>query len=121
MDPNLSGRPALLVVEDDTGLREALAFILSGEGREIVMASSGEEALALIAELDSLDGLYTDIRLSGRATGWEVGEAFHQKWPTKPIVYASSRAWPSARMMCTGVFMQKPVDLRRLLAVLIRD
>jgi CheY-like chemotaxis protein len=118
LGPALSSRPALLVVEDDDLLRDAVAFVLSGEGYEIVMARSGEEALALMGELQSLDGLYTDIQLSGPVTGWDVGEAFHQTWPTRPIVYASARDWPNARIMPTGVFLRKPIEFKRLIAVL---
>jgi CheY-like chemotaxis protein len=115
-DLGCSDRAALLVVEDDAGVREAVAFVLSSEGHEIIMASSGEEALELIAELDALDGLCTDILLSGSVMGWAVGEAFHRKWPTKPIVYVSSRVWPNPHLAPNGVFMRKPIDLRQLIS-----
>jgi DNA-binding response OmpR family regulator len=106
------------VVEDDDTLREAVAFTLSAEGYEIVMTGAGEEAMGLIADLRSLDGLYTDIQLSGSATGWEVGEAFHRKWPMKPIAYASAREWPILRLMPTGQFLQKPFSFEALIAAL---
>jgi CheY-like chemotaxis protein len=118
MAPCSASRPALLVVEDDDILREAVGFVLSGEGYEIVLANSGEEALALIAEVEAFDGLYTDISLSGPIDGWEVGAAFHQKWPMKPIVYASAREWRTARLMPRGVFLLKPFLFEQLIAIL---
>jgi CheY-like chemotaxis protein len=118
MAPPSAQRPALLVVEDDDVLREVVGFVLSGEGYEIVLAASGEEALALIATVESFDGLYTDINLPGLVDGLEVGEAFHRMWPTKPIVYASAHFSAHKRMAPTGVFLHKPFDLERLVAVL---
>jgi CheY-like chemotaxis protein len=112
------GRPALLLVEDDDILRETVAFVLSDAGYEIVLASSGEEALALITEVEAFDGLYTDINLSGPVDGWEVGEAFYRKWPARPIVYASARNWLNARITATGVFLQKPFAFGKLTAAL---
>jgi hypothetical protein len=47
-----------------------------------------------------------------------VGAAFHRTWPTKPIVYASAHYGPHGRMAPTGVFLHKPFDLERLVAVL---
>ena len=45
-DATPSNGTVLLVVEDDAIVREAVALVLSGQGREIVMSGSGEEALA---------------------------------------------------------------------------
>jgi DNA-binding response OmpR family regulator len=111
-------RPALLVVEDDDILREAVGFVLSGEGYEIALASSGEDALALVAEVDAFHGLYTDINLPGPVDGWVVGAAFHRKWPAAPIVYASARDWQTMRVAPSGVFLRKPFAFGVLLATL---
>jgi CheY-like chemotaxis protein len=57
--------PSILVVEDDAELRALTAFALKQAGHEAVLASSGEDALALIAAAD-FDGLYCDIELLGQ-------------------------------------------------------
>jgi two-component system response regulator CpxR len=115
LGPSTSGRAALLIVEDDESLRETLALVLSGEGFEVVLAGTGEEALALMAEVGPFAALYTDINLPGPADGWQVGAAFHARWPTRPVVYASGRDWPAARLRPTEVFLRKPFQLEVLI------
>src|SRR3954452_14034761 len=112
-----SGR-ALLLVEDDIPLREAIAFVLSGEEYQVVEASTGEEALALIEKDGPFSGLYTDIGLPGLVDGWQVGQAFHQRWPTRGIVYASGRDWSGVRLPPRAVFLRKPFQLHTLIGAL---
>src|SRR3712207_6201361 len=109
-------RPAILVVENDPPLREALPLVLRQLGLEVILAEtgSGEEALEFMASVPLLDGLYTDIQLSGHVTGWVVGQTFQVLWPTKPIVYASGAAWEPLGPFGRGVFLRKPFDLTAL-------
>lgn len=108
-------RPSLLVVEDDASVREAVALALSHLGCEVILVEtgSGEEALQLIDTVPRLDGLYTDIRLSGRVTGWVVGRTFSQRWPSSPVVYASA-ACRKPPVVQGGVFLRKPFDMTAL-------
>jgi DNA-binding response OmpR family regulator len=116
---NSRRRPVFLAVEDDEGLRGAVAYVLAASGYDVIVASSGEEALEKIAAHSTMDGLYTEIQLNDRVSGWKVGEAFHRKWPTASIAYASARTWPVSRMMPTGVFLRKPFLLEDLLDALV--
>ncbi len=108
----MMSRPSLLIVENDQAVREAVALVAHHLGYEVVLAASGsgEEALQIIRGLPGLDGLYTDIDLAGRVTGWVVGETFEARWPDKPVVYASGAAKPP-RVLRSGVFLRKPFDL----------
>lgn len=111
-------RPPILVVEDDTILREVVAITLQTSGFKVILAGTGAEALAHIAESSPFAGLYTDIRLPGLVDGWAVGAEFYERWPTKPIVYASGREYPAELVARhPGMFLRKPFDaltLRRL-------
>jgi signal transduction histidine kinase len=42
--------PAILVVDDDSGIRDVVSFVLSDEGYTVVQAANGEIALSLIRE-----------------------------------------------------------------------
>ena len=112
-------QPALLVVEDDDSIREAVSMLLSGEGFTIVAARSGEEALAVIAGDDTLAGLYTDIDLPGSVDGWMVGSSFRARWPGKPIVYASGTSHQQGRMVAGAVFLPKPFSADTMIAGLL--
>lgn len=60
----------VLVVEDDSRARMLLATILRGAGYAVVMAASGEDALALLAQ-QQFGVVITDIRM-GAVDGLEV-------------------------------------------------
>lgn len=48
VDPAPTGRPRVLVVDDEPGIRRMIQTSLTGWGYEVVAASSGEEALAIL-------------------------------------------------------------------------
>ena len=54
----------LLLVDDETALREAIAERLADHGFEVEQADSGEQALERLAEF-AFDILITDLRLPG--------------------------------------------------------
>jgi CheY-like chemotaxis protein len=101
-----SAAPSILVVEDDAQAREAITRVLTQAGYEAVPATSGEDALDLIAAAE-FDGLYCAIELPGRADGWEVGATFSFIWPDRPVVYASAISVPPGPLR-KGVFLRKP-------------
>ena len=81
----------VLVVEDDQLIQSVVEESLSDGGFETVIASSGEDAVAL---LDASSGKYralvTDINLRpGRLDGWHVARHAREIDPNFPVVYAS--------------------------------
>ena len=52
----------ILVVDDDLSMREFLELLLTGEGYEVDLAASGEEALRIAAN-KKFDLVITDIRM----------------------------------------------------------
>jgi two-component system cell cycle sensor histidine kinase/response regulator CckA len=64
------GREAILVVEDEEAVRTLAARVLSELGYEVMVASSGREALSLLAaRTGPVDLLLTDILLPGEVRG----------------------------------------------------
>lgn len=55
--------PSILVVEDDKDIRTCLTEVLTGLGYEVVVATNGAEALALLARLSVPDAILLDIRM----------------------------------------------------------
>jgi CheY-like chemotaxis protein len=104
--------PSILVVEDDAQAREAIVHTLTQAGYEAVPATSGDDALDLMAAAE-FDGLYCAIELPGRADGWEVGSTFSFIWPDRPVVYASAISVPPGPLR-KGVFLRKPFVMRML-------
>jgi CheY-like chemotaxis protein len=101
-----SAAPSILVVEDEAQSRAAITRALTQAGYEAVPATSGDDALDLMAAAE-FDGLYCAIELPGRADGWEVGTTFSFIWPDCPVVYASAISAPPSPLR-KGVFLRKP-------------
>jgi DNA-binding NtrC family response regulator len=110
----------LLIVEDETALRQAVAEQLTDRGYRVEQAESGEAALARLADF-AFDIILTDLRLPG-IDGSAVVEAAVERYPhiiaivvtgfgtVKDAVEAIKRgAWD---------FVSKPFQIDELLHVL---
>ena len=61
-----------LLVEDSTDLRETVRDMLVDLGHTVIEAASVDEAAALLADLDDIRLVLSDIRLQGTATGLDL-------------------------------------------------
>lgn len=75
----------ILVVEDNLEAQATLCELLSLLGYEVIGASSAEDALALLAEVDIL---LTDVNLPGMS-GVELAIKSHALDASKPIIISS--------------------------------
>ena len=66
-------RPGILVVDDDAGIRENIADLLSSEDYHVVSAANADEAMTLL-ESEQIDLMLTDFQMPGR-NGLELIEA----------------------------------------------
>ena len=102
----------ILVVEDDRLIQSIVKDALEDGGFEIVIASSGEEAVGL---LDSADvkhrALVTDINLGrDKLDGWEVARHAREIDPAFPVVYMSGDSaedWTS-KGVPNSIMLSKP-------------
>jgi DNA-binding response OmpR family regulator len=102
----------ILVVEDDHLVQSVVEECLADGGFEIVIASSGENAVEL---LDASEGRYralvTDINLGpGKVDGWDVARHAREKDPDFPVVYMSGKEaadWAS-KGVPNSVMLAKP-------------
>jgi two-component system cell cycle sensor histidine kinase/response regulator CckA len=83
-----SGRPAaILVVDDETGIRELIRKILVRERYRVEEAASAEEAVA-ISQRQSIDLLITDVMLPG-IRGPELARRMQQASPSLKTLFIS--------------------------------
>jgi CheY-like chemotaxis protein len=75
----------ILVVEDNLEAQATLCELLSLLDYEAIGASSAEEALALLADVDIL---LTDLNLPGMS-GVELATECHNQFPSKAIIISS--------------------------------
>jgi CheY-like chemotaxis protein len=84
----------ILVVDDETDVLLSLRIVLETAGYEVVEATTGEDALALI-DADPPDLLVLDVVLPG-IDGWHVLEAVRERAKI-PVILASASAVPGFR------------------------
>lgn len=83
-------KPYILVVDDDSSLREFLEIFLSKEGCRVSSAPNGDVALELI-RADKPDVVITDVRMPGM-TGLDLLIAIKKKWPDIPVIMMTAFA-----------------------------
>ena len=107
----MSGRPRILLVDDEAGILDLLDAVLTEAGFDVVRAASGRQALeSLPAEVDQLRGLITDVRLPGAVDGWELARRARVLKPDIAVVYVtgdSEMSW-SASGVPGSVLVTKP-------------
>jgi CheY-like chemotaxis protein len=116
MIANLQTAPVILVVEDEEPIRQLAVEHLAQSGYGVAEAASGEAALTFLEKQQAIDALFTDIRLGGRLTGWDVGEAFRARYSNLPVISTSGYLVTPPRVVPGGVFITKPYRLHELAA-----
>ncbi|MBK8573348.1 MAG: response regulator [Holophagaceae bacterium] len=115
-------RASVLMVDDDALLRDTVASILSHLGYTPVLAATGEEALARLAEPPEPVLVILDLDMPGMGGAWALAMIRNQR-PELPVVIASghhSRVTAELAELFPRVsLMPKPYglqDIRKLLA-----
>ena len=107
----------ILVVDDEAGLRKALATNLRARGYVVDLAETGEQALAMAADHHP-DLVVLDLGLPG-IDGIEVIEGI-RGWSGVPIVVLSARGAEDAKVAALDAgaddFVTKPFGMAELLA-----
>jgi two-component system response regulator AtoC len=112
----------VLVVDDQDTVRHFLAKAFEQEGHEVMQASSGEQALELVAA-DHPDAAVLDLKLPG-VSGMEVLEKIKQLDRHIPVImitaYGEVSSAVKAMKMGAYDYITKPADIDRLALTLER-
>ena len=110
----------LLLVEDESALREAVAEQLSDRGYRVIQAESGEAALTRLADF-AFDAIVTDLRLPG-VDGAAVVEAAIERYPdiVAIVVTGFGTVKDAVEAIKRGAsdFVSKPFQIDELVHVL---
>lgn len=108
----------ILLVDDDQGVREALAQALSSEHFRVVRAADGQEALERFFE-GYVDLVLLDLNLPAKS-GWDTLERIMAVNPYLPIIIITARPdqYELAATAGATAIMEKPLDLPLLLRLI---
>lgn len=107
----------ILVVEDDTDIRDSLREILEEEGYDVIHATNGQEAIEHLKK-DLHPGLILlDLMMPGM-DGWDFLESRRKLDPMSriPVVVLSALKLPVMHSDVT-LALQKPISLDKLVEV----
>ena len=85
----VGGHETILVVEDESAVRESAIALLKKLGYSILEASAGEEALAIAGRGEHIDLLFTDVIMPGGMTGRTLVQQMRRRYPGLRILYCS--------------------------------
>jgi DNA-binding response OmpR family regulator len=105
----------ILVVDDDSSVREMLARVLIGEGYLVSTAADGTSALEIAAST-KIDLVLLDLTMPGQS-GWDTFEKLSTKNPLLPVIIVTARANQLFTAMGAGVgaLLEKPLHFPKLL------
>jgi CheY-like chemotaxis protein len=109
----------VLVVEDEMLVSLMLVEAFSELGFAALSAARGEDAIALLEQIEAIDVLITDHDLPGAISGREVAQHARELHPDIAIVFASGRSDRGGEnLMLPGArFVAKPYTAADVLAV----
>src|SRR5579862_1832419 len=111
----------ILVVDDEEGIRAFLTEALDGQDYDVVAASDGTEAAALL-DRQSFDVVVTDLKMPGR-NGLELLAKIRAEMPEAQVILLTAHATVDSAVaaMKTGAFdyLQKPVGSPAALRMLV--
>ncbi len=117
--PDMSGC-SVLVVEDDPELRTIYEEVLSDGGFAVTAARDGVDALEKLAAGVDPCVLVIDLRMP-RMSGWELADRLRadERWDRVPLVVVAAyyRIAEEAERLGAQAWLQKPIDLGRLVRV----
>jgi CheY-like chemotaxis protein len=125
LDKQVAERRAVMIVDDDDAIREALEDVLSDEGYDVVGVSDGQQAL---------DYLFNDLHPAKRPSailvdlwmpvmdGWKFLDALLQdpRFSRIPLVVLTAARDQRARDLRVAEVLTKPVQLQQVLGALER-
>jgi CheY-like chemotaxis protein len=110
----------ILVVEDDTLIREIICEVLEDAGYQVESATGGYEGLSKVPDIQPALVLL-DMRMPG-CDGWQFADTIKISHPLVPIVAMTAASDPKnwATSIEAQAFIAKPFDLDDLVAVVGR-
>lgn len=110
----------LLIIDDERAIRNTLKEILEFEGHEVTLASDGVEGLEK-ATSESFDVIFSDIKMPNM-DGMELLDKLSEQGVDSSVIMISGHGSIDSAVECIKKgafdFIQKPLDLNRILITL---
>src|SRR5271170_2644733 len=113
----------ILIVDDETGIRDSLQGVLADEGYEAASVESGEECLKLLRREHNYEVVLLDIWLPG-IDGLETLERIHEMDDPPEVIMISGHGTIETAVRATKLgaydFLEKPLSIDKTL-ILVKN
>ena len=108
-------RRTILLVDDDSSVRQMIGRVLVAEGYSVMFAANGAEALE-IAAANRIDLVLLDLNMPGQS-GWDTFAELTTKNPLMGVIIITARPNQLFTSLGAGVgaLLEKPLDFPVLL------
>ena len=104
----ISGKPVILVVEDEILVRITAVMVAENSGFEALSAATADEAIKILESRSDIWLVFTDMNMPGSMDGLRLAHAIRNRWPPVELIVALDTAISKA-MNClneAGFFCQ---------------
>jgi CheY-like chemotaxis protein len=107
-----SGRPVILVVDDEEKIRKLIGEQLEDGGYKVILATSGDDAFEILQGTRHIDLIVTDVRMPDLMNGFDLIErALASRPDLRTIVMSGYTGESIQRAGLADRFLQKPFTL----------
>lgn len=111
----------IIIVEEETPQRDAIAEHLSGHGFLVLHAADTDEALEHLETREAIGGLVADAHVPGDMSAHALAERVRRDWPHVAVVLISGHSDESSGPVPEGcAFCAKPSLFENLAPILRR-
>jgi len=115
---NLETHPHIVLAEDDSELRDLLAFVLTRAGYRVTVCENGLQLFEMLENAAGIDLVISDLRMPA-LTGLEVLESQNGNPSHPPFIcmtaFGDDKTHQEARKLGAAATIDKPFDLDRML------
>ncbi len=107
----MGAEPAVMVIDDDDHLREAISVLLEANGYDVDGCADAYEALQRLERGAAPDVIVLDL-IMPRMDGWQfrLEQKREARWANIPVVALSGDTSAKARAIDAHVYLSKPVE-----------
>jgi CheY-like chemotaxis protein len=110
-----SGKPVILVVEDEVLIRMMAVIAAEDSGFEALWAASADEAIGILESRSDVRLVFTDVNMPGSMNGLRLAHAVRGRWPPVELLVTSALGNVTANDLPErGRFLPKPYDIATL-------
>ena len=112
--PETATRPVILIVDDNEFIRHVVAGTLRTGGYDVIEASDGRKALAVVESGRNIDVVVTDVCMPN-TNGFSLADSLRQREVPLPVIFVSAFEVDPSHVGPHATVLQKPFLPHQLL------